>query len=1238
MRRLTAALLFGIGLALIYPATPAVAQGEDCFFFTYWSAQGNACGTGKRRMAAVGVHVRECQTAGRRTHDIGPPGGCRIGVTQASGWVDRSSQCETIGTSSIDFASGCAGDLSTPVKCSNDARKDKPGCVGDPVNLRTGALSIDPVDVDLGGALRFSRHYSSFARIVGQPASETIPGMGYKWSHSLHWKAARNAQAGVATVISVTEPMRTSVPFIFDGIKYKPASGDEGSVTVDPDLDIHYTNGSGTQADFNYDTTSAKYFLTQIRVPGELPINVSAGPGAGETTFARGSQSIVIRKATSGADNGRITRVTANGEQWLYTYVGGFLKTVEGPDPSTPSTTDKTKWTYTYKSTAPTGRLSLVERETTANPLKVTIGSWDYGTSLGTWDTDGANRVITADEQALAQPLSISYAYTSSTQILTSTVSSPTNGLLAVFNSRFNKNTTADPVTSTAGLITSVTNATGSAAPVPGGTGVDVHFIAQTTTGPKSPLVKERTDKRGNKTLFENYDNQDRPGREVKGWVDGPSSPGVFSPDDTYAALEETVWHPVIQKPLITYTPSVMPGGGTKSTIYDYDDPATPGDNPAVPNQAPTQRLHAVTEQGYTLDASGVVVLAAYKTSLTYDAFDHVKTESGPRPENFTEHFYDSTTGYRTATRRHLNGSSSSYLETSFSNFDTRGNPQTITDPNLQATQFTYDTLGRVQTVTPPFSGASSTITFTYDIDGNLTRIDFPPDSFSQPYFLRFGYDTKKKLTFLADAAGNAIVYERTAGRVTREALYGGFVSLANRGTLTGDSTFSYDAAGRLLKAFNPLVAGNTVFTQYGSDPNGNPTTITDENAKQDTRIYDALDRLKQVSQLRAGTTYVTQFDYDLQGRMKKVTDPATKATDYQHDDFGRLVKVTSPNTDETLYTYDSAGNLIAKKENLSGSPRTTSYAYDGLDRLTLVDFPTDADWTFSYDASTALNQTGRLSSVTNGTVTTAREYTPRGDLARETTTIGGVTYPVTYGYDAGGNRISVQAPSGVTSTYAYSGGRPKTLTVTAGVDQQIVRNLGFAPFGGRTRAEFPPFNSGTGLNTVVSTRSYNLRGQVATLQVTSPAGTVLDQTFDYAYTAGGVGPNDPGPNLDRVIDNRDANESRFYFYDDLDRFWKSTTLAGSPLYSYAYDANGNRTQEIAPGGTTNTSYAAGTDRIAQATGANAKNFAHDAYGSRIWAGPERVRGSVFACLQRAESTRRGSRSSESGRGRAVRV
>jgi hypothetical protein len=44
---------------------------------------------------------------------------------------------------------------------SHDARKSDARFVGDPVDLTTAALSLDPVDLDLGHGLRFARHYSS---------------------------------------------------------------------------------------------------------------------------------------------------------------------------------------------------------------------------------------------------------------------------------------------------------------------------------------------------------------------------------------------------------------------------------------------------------------------------------------------------------------------------------------------------------------------------------------------------------------------------------------------------------------------------------------------------------------------------------------------------------------------------------------------------------------------------------------------------------------------------------------------------------------------------------------------------------------------------------------------------------------------------------------------------------------------------------------------------------------------
>ena len=236
--------------------------------------------------------------------------------------------------------------------------------------------------------------------------------------------------------------------------------------------------------------------------------------------------------------------------------------------------------------------------------------------------------------------------------------------------------------------------------------------------------------------------------------------------------------------------------------------------------------------------------------------------------------------------------------------------------------------------------------------------------------------------------------------------------------------------------------------------------------------------------------------------------------------------------------------------------------------------------------------------------MTTELEYTPRGELAKESTVLGGKRYSVSHGYDAAGNVTAVQAPSGTTATYAYAGLRPKTLSVTAGAATQTIRDLEFLPFGPRTRAELPPFDSGTGENTVLSTRAYNARYQLTEIDVTGPMGTVLDRSYTYDYTAGAPGPIDPGPNLDRLVDGRDPTESRFYFYDELDRLWKATDLSGTPLFTYTYDAVGNRLQEVSSAGTTNTSYQTGTDRIAEQTGAAPKHYAHDAFGSRIYAGP----------------------------------
>jgi YD repeat-containing protein len=171
-----------------------------------------------------------------------------------------------------------------------------------------------------------------------------------------------------------------------------------------------------------------------------------------------------------------------------------------------------------------------------------------------------------------------------------------------------------------------------------------------------------------------------------------------------------------------------------------------------------------------------------------------------------------------------------------------------------------------------------------------------------------------------------------------------------------------------------------------------------------------------------------------------------------------------------TRLLYDAAGNLVRKIEDAAGTPRSTEYSYDGLNRLTDIDLPNDPDWVFTYDTSATANQKGRLAEVTNGVVTTQREYTRRGDVAIERTIIDGLSYAIQFEHDPAGNRVTIEGPSGTQTVTSYAGLRPSGMTVTAGTSSEQITDLTWYPFGQCKQAKFPPQISGA--NTVTNTRT----------------------------------------------------------------------------------------------------------------------------------------------------------------------
>jgi YD repeat-containing protein len=694
MRR---SFLLGFGLLVALVAARAHAAGS--ITVRWWTAQQVGGGGG----CEEDEHHPSVHTAAFSCETLASGGGT---VTYEE-WVAQTGMeippgCWPLGVApGPAVANTCDEDKDQPPSCktghrTSDARKNGAGLVGDPVDLTTGSLAFDPVDVDLGRGFRFARHYAS--------NTTRITSMGKSWSHSLDWQLLRST-AGPHPVALVKEPLRAPIPFVLDGGTYETNLMTAAAFSVEPSGVAHYTSANGVEVDFD-----ASNLVSAIRILGEQPISVSYGTHS--ATYTNGDQTLVLTFYPTGhANAGRVSGLVANGELWTYSYDSSQRLTgVLGPDPSTVSASDTIAWAYVYNARG----LIRLDRTTSAGTA-----------TLASWVLDNLKRVTSADEPTLEQPLLLSYVNLGLGRLQT-TVKNASNQVLALFDS-------------TEGAVTSVTNATGPAAPVAGGAGVPVPFAAASTVGAANFLAETETDQNGNVTLYEDYDDHGRPGRVVEGWIDGPTDPAVFSPDDAYARLTETTYHPVLQDPLTVTSPSVLPGGGNRVTTFDYDDPADPGDDPDVPNEEPTLRLHARIEQGYTLEASGAVFLATTKTSFAYDAAGRITSESGPRPENHMEHVYDAS-GNRTATRRYVDGPSSGYLENTFADFDARGNPQTVTDPNGRITAFTYDTAGRVKTVTPPYAGGGSTITSSYDVDGNLVRVDFPNDSFGQPYFVRLGY------------------------------------------------------------------------------------------------------------------------------------------------------------------------------------------------------------------------------------------------------------------------------------------------------------------------------------------------------------------------------------------------------------------------------------------------------------------------------------------------------------------
>lgn len=172
-------------------------------------------------------------------------------------------------------------------------------------------------------------------------------------------------------------------------------------------------------------------------------------------------------------------------------------------------------------------------------------------------------------------------------------------------------------------------------------------------------------------------------------------------------------------------------------------------------------------------------------------------------------------------------------------------------------------------------------------------------------------------------------------------------------------SRVKYDEFGRVVQVENPdnvNLSGDTNSTVTTAYYVGKPTkfgigsfdqdfygycsvkTVKNEKGVKYSQYFDALGRLRREMADSAGLHYTTKYEYDILGRLTKVTNPQKQVTNYWYDEFGRVKYKKQIDLGTLSYGYDVMGNVRFTQTNEQDSlGKITFHEYDDLNRITVI-------------------------------------------------------------------------------------------------------------------------------------------------------------------------------------------------------------------------------------------------------------------------------------------------------------
>ena len=497
-------------------------------------------------------------------------------------------------------------------------------------------------------------------------------------------------------------------------------------------------------------------------------------------------------------------------------------------------------------------------------------------------------------------------------------------------------------------------------------------------------------------------------------------------------------------------------------------------------------------------------------------------------------------------------------------------------------TTYVYnDALGKPSRITISDGSQTRQTDLTYDDNGNLhTKTE--SNGLVDEYFYdsSAAFPERKVSQGVKDVDGNLL------GDITTRYHYNLDNGLKEweEDPLGHRTTYSYDALSRIIKITLPdddSEPSNNPYREYIFNDSANTCDFWNEKRQHTLFSFDSLGRLTDIVKYIQGSTYSqvkTSYQYDVYGRILKVTDPRGYMTTYDYDGLNRVRKVVFPGTGSPTasFAWDDATNTVTITDENGG---VVTEQNDWAGRLVKavqqcqysVDESTENyTWQIAYDATDhkarEIDPRGNQTDYTyDGFGQLTLTIQPKATFYPTGTSAPVTTRPVvTYVYDAVGNRTSETDGNGHTINYEYD-----LLGRVTKVSSQAKNIFTGELVSSVTKNYYDA--AGRKIKTIDAnggqwTYNYSARGFL--LSETDPAGN----TTRYQYDVLG--------NKTAITDPRDNGEdgtfTTWYRYDDLNRLYRTvlpdakppsqSQLASgdydNPYTETTYDEAGNKLSE----------------------------------------------------------------------------